>query len=41
MRSHPEQMHLAGAHFHDKKDVEPAQRDGVQGEKSVANSPMA
>jgi hypothetical protein len=39
MRSHPEQMYLAGAHFYDKKDLEPAQRDGVQGEEVGGQQP--
>jgi hypothetical protein len=41
MSGHPEEMNLSSAHFHDKQDVEAAQPDGVEGEKSVASSPVA
>jgi hypothetical protein len=33
MSGHAQDVHRAGAHFHDKQDVESAQRDGVQGEQ--------
>jgi hypothetical protein len=30
---HPKDVHLAGADLHDEEDVDPAQRDGVDGEE--------
>jgi hypothetical protein len=33
MSGHAQDVHRAGAHFHDKQDVKPAQADGVEGEK--------
>lgn len=39
MSGHTGQMHPAGAHFHDKQDIEPAQCDGVQGEEVGGQQP--
>ena len=33
MTGHPEDVHPAGADLHHEQDVEPAQRDGVEGEE--------
>jgi hypothetical protein len=30
---HPENVHCAGADFHDEQNVESVQRDGVEGEE--------
>ncbi|MGH4015658.1 MAG: hypothetical protein ACRDSL_17390 [Pseudonocardiaceae bacterium] len=39
MSGHTEEMDLSGAHFHDKKDIEAAQPDGVQGEEVGGQQP--
>jgi hypothetical protein len=41
VRGHAEKVHLVGVDFHHEQNVEAAQRDGVEGEKSVASSPVA
>ena len=41
VRGHAEQVDPPGMDFHHEQNVEAAQRDGVEGEESVASSPVA
>jgi hypothetical protein len=41
MSGYPEQMHPAGAHFHDRQDVKPRKPMVSRVKKSVTSKPVA